>query len=86
MPDTPYTQGFKAGMAWKEKEQMAKRSFLEEAIYQAKLKEQDRVVTLLEEKVASLSKIETGHGYGSELMSIRIKTIESIIDLIRGEK
>lgn len=64
MPDTPYTQGFKAGMAWREAE----------------------ITKLLEEKAAALSKIDTGHGHGSELMSIRVKTMESVIALIKGEK
>lgn len=47
--------------------------------------ERERIVRMLEEKAAVLEKIEAGHGYGSELNSIRTKTLSSVIELIKGE-
>lgn len=48
--------------------------------------EQKRIIKLLEEKVVALMQIRTGHGYGSELMSVRIKTLETAIALIEGNE
>lgn len=47
--------------------------------------EQERITKLLEDKAAVLENIETGNGYGSELNSIRTKTLSSVIALIKGE-
>jgi hypothetical protein len=48
--------------------------------------ERERIIKLLDDKIAVLEMIETGHGYGSELNAIRSKTLTSAIQLIKGEK
>lgn len=57
-----------------------------DCIKQGERQATDRIIKMLEDKVAVLEKIEVGHGYGSELNSIRTKAIGSIINLIKGEK
>lgn len=48
--------------------------------------EQKRIIKLLEEKIIALMQIESGHGYGNEIMSVRIKTLETAIALIEGNE
>ncbi len=57
-----------------------------DCLAKGKQQEQERIIKMLEEKAAVLENIQAGHGYGSELNSIRTKTISSVIALIKGEK
>jgi len=56
-----------------------------DTIERVRLQERERIIKLLENKNAALQDIETGHNAGSEINSIRTKTISSIIELIKGE-
>ena len=53
---------------------------------QARLAEQNRIVRALEAHRDTLADIETGHASSSANTSIRVKTIDAIIALIKGEK
>lgn len=56
-----------------------------DCLAKGKQQERERIIKMLEEKAAVLKNIEAGHGYGSELNSIRTKTLSSVIELIKAE-
>jgi hypothetical protein len=48
--------------------------------------EMQRIIEMLEGAELLLAGIDTGHGAGNELMSVRVTTIQRVIELIKGEK
>jgi len=56
-----------------------------DCIERGKIVERERIIKLLENTKTVLEGINTGHNSGSEINSIRTKTIGSVIDLINGE-
>jgi hypothetical protein len=55
-----------------------------DCIERGKIVERERIIRLLESKKVALEAIDLGHAKGSEINSIRTKTISSILELIKG--
>lgn len=63
---------------------MSKRSFLEEAIYLAERRTEERIIKLLEELKAKMDALSMpGYKTGSEIMPIRASGVEIAIRTIR---
>jgi hypothetical protein len=83
--DTEYTKAFKAGYDFGYKD-AANENRYNTGVKVGIAYEQDRIIQLLETKKTALENIDTGHAQGSEINSIRTKTIEAIIEYIKGIK